>query len=194
MGSAVRVKHQALWSVAGGIGFAESGDSKVHILSGRQMPGNDLAGKKVNDNTEVIPFSAGAQISNIAYPNKIRGALSKALPEMIGTDGVIGTAEIMFGMSSRHFRQMHRAHQAVHSSDADADAIVALEDMMDFVGAKALVVISINIKDKASKILIKRNTGSRRGIKMFIVSASVDIQDTTKGLDAMLKTKPVDSV
>ena len=89
---------------------------------------------------------------------------------------------------------MHRAHQAVHSSNADADAIVTLEDMMDFIGAKAFVIISINRKDKAPNILIKRNTGSRRRIKMLVVSASIDIQDTAKRLNTMLKTEPVDSV
>ena len=89
---------------------------------------------------------------------------------------------------------MHRAHQAVHSSNADADAIVTLEDMVDFIGAKAFVIISINSKDKASKILIKRNTGSGRRIKMLVVSASIDIQDTAKRLSTVLKTEPVDSV
>lgn len=70
---------------------------------------------------------------------------------------------------------MHRAHQAVHSSDTDADAIVTLEDMVDLIGAKAFVIISINRKDKPPNILIERNTGSRRRIKMFVVSASIDI-------------------
>lgn len=60
------------------------------------MPCNDLAGKKVNDNAEIIPFSTSPQISDVAYPNKIRGVLSKALPKMVGTKTVIGTAEIIF--------------------------------------------------------------------------------------------------
>ena len=67
------------------------------------MPCNDLAGKKVNDNTKIVPFSASPQISNITHPNKIRGILSEALPETVGTEAVIGTAEIMSGVSSRHF-------------------------------------------------------------------------------------------
>ncbi len=79
---------------------------------------------------------------------------------------------------------MHRAHQAVHSFNADVDAIVTLEDMVDFIGAK----------DKAPEILVKRNTGSGRRIKMLVVSASIDKQDTAKRLNTMLKTEPVDSV
>lgn len=74
---------------------------------------------------------------------------------------------------------MHRAHQAVHSSNADAGAIVTLEDMVDFIGAKAFVIISINSKDKAPEILIKRNTGSGRRIKMLVVSASIDYTSTS---------------
>lgn len=67
------------------------------------MPGNNLTGKKVNDNAKVIPFSASPQISDVAHPNKIRGILSEALPKMVGTKPVIGTAEIIFWVSSRHF-------------------------------------------------------------------------------------------
>ena len=103
MSSTVRVKHQPLGSAAGGIRFAESSGRKLHILFRRQVPSNDLAGKKINDNTKIAPFSASPQISNITHPNKIRGILSKALPEMVGTKAVIGTVEIMSGVSSRHF-------------------------------------------------------------------------------------------
>lgn len=103
LSSTVRVKHQTLGSAAGGISFTESSDRKVHILFGRQVPSNDLAGKKVNDNAKIIPFSASPQISNITHPNKIRGILSKALAETVGTKAVIGTTEIMSGVSSRHF-------------------------------------------------------------------------------------------
>jgi hypothetical protein len=66
--------------------------------------------------------------------------------------------------------------------------------MVDLIGAQAFVIISINSKDKAPKLLIERNTGSSRRIKMLVVSASIDLQDTAKRNNTMLKTKSVDSV
>lgn len=47
---------------------------------------------------------------------------------------------------SRHLRQNHAAHQPVHSSDADADAIVTLQYIFDLICAKAFIVISIYVQ------------------------------------------------
>ena len=46
-------------------------------------------------------------------------------------------------------------------SNTDADATVTLEDMVDFIGAKAFVIISINSKDKAPDKNLLRETRER---------------------------------
>ena len=58
---------------------------------------------------------------------------------------VIGFIMIM-RFYSRHLRQNHAAHQPVHSSDADADAIVTLQYIFDLICAKAFIVISIYVQ------------------------------------------------
>lgn len=61
------------------------------------MPGNDLSGVQIHYNTEVIPFSACSDVSNIANPYKVRSFLVKVLLQMIA-------AVLVFRMSAGNRR------------------------------------------------------------------------------------------
>ena len=96
-----------------------------------------------------------------------------------------------FRFIGRHFRKVHAFHQAVHSADADVNAIIALENELYFVGSEAFVIIGVDMKDKAFETLVFRYARSGSAAEMLIKGTSVDVKHTAKGFDVMLKAKPV---
>ena len=88
----------------------------------------------------------------------------------------------------RHTRELERSHQAVHSFDADIDAIITLQNIGDFICTKTFVIIGINLKNQSGDLLIFFGADSGFRMIMFIIRTSVDIQHFAKKLDAMLET------
>lgn len=83
LGAAVGMEDETVRSLAGCIGALESSHHEIGVGPGRDMPGNDLAGKEVDDDAEIIPFPGNANIRNIACPHEIRGFLAELLMQMI---------------------------------------------------------------------------------------------------------------
>ena len=143
------------------------------------MPGNHLPGKQVDDHAELIPLIACPEIGDVAGPDKIWGVLNKLLLQMVFAFPSICAAAVRFRFFCGHFRKFHTAHQAVHSPDADDYAIVTLKDMPDFVCARALVIIRIDMQDRTPEFLVLRSTGSRSCSEMLVISTPVETQNPT---------------
>ena len=94
----------------------------------------------------------------------------------------------------RHFWQLQLFHQAVHSSDTDVYAIITLKDICDFVSAEPLVVISIDMKNERSNILIFFNTRRGFGRKMLVIGTPVYSENLAQYLNAMLEAELMYSV
>ena len=73
-----------------------------------------------------------------------------------------------------HFRKLQVFHQAVHSSDADGNAIVTLKYIGDFIGTKPLVVVSINLQNKFCDFLVFFGAVSWFGTVVLIIGASIN--------------------
>lgn len=66
--------------------------------------------------------------------------------------------------------------------------------MCDFVCAKPLVVISINVENEGSNVLVFLNPRSGPGREVLVIGASVDAKNPAEGLDAVLKAEFVDGI
>ena len=69
------------------------------------------------------------------------------LLEMIGTSAV-------FIVFVRMKRLLGRIEEAVHSSDADVNAIITPKNMGDFICSKPFVIVGIDVKNLGSNHLI----------------------------------------
>lgn len=69
--------------------------------------------------------------------------------------------------------QLQMFHQAVHPSGTGGNAIITLKDISGFVGAEALVVIRINMKNQGGQALVLLDAGRGFCGKMLIISAAV---------------------
>ncbi len=105
---------------------------------------------------------------------------------MIGTDSVVRMAAANHRFCGRHLGQLQRFHQSVHSSDTDMDAIITLENKGNFICSGPLVVVGVNMENQRRNVWILPDTGRRFSRKMFVVSASVDIEDPAERFDAVL--------
>lgn len=157
------------------------------------MPANDLPGEQVHDNAQVTERAVHLDIGKIARPDEIWSLLVELLMEMIAAFSLIHVPAIT-RLAGGDLGEIHRSHQPVHSTYADVNAIVTLENVSDLVGADSLVVISIDLKDDPLDILILLDAGSRNLAEMLVVSAPVNLQDAAQGLDRMLETQLVDGV
>ena len=50
----------------------------------------------------------------------------------------------VFWPVSGHFGELHAVYQAVHSADADVNAIITLENELHLIGTKAFIIISVD--------------------------------------------------
>ena len=73
----------------------------------------------------------------------------KLLLKVIGAIATIWILIMFAGLFCGHFRKLQSFHQAVHSSDADGNAIVTLKYIGDFIGAKPFVITSVNLQKSA---------------------------------------------
>ena len=73
-------------------------------------------------------------------------------------------------------------------------AIITLQNHSSFICAKPFMVVSINMEDQRSNVLILLYTGSRGGGEMLIVSTSVNLQNPAKRFYAMLEPKLMNSI
>ena len=158
------------------------------------MPADDLSGKQIHDDAEIIPFSVDADIGKVTGPDKIRCFLSEILFQMIGTFTVFSTFSRMKGLFGGRFWKSHAAHQPVHSPDADVNAIITLKNVSNLVCSETFIIVRIDLKDDAFDVLVFFDSGSKVFAEVLIISASVDFQDTAESLDVVLKAELMDSV
>ena len=84
-------------------------------------PGDCLV---IND-TKVIPLTSGFEICKITCPDQVGSFLMKGLMQVISiTAGQLFWARNGFWFYCGYRRKLHGMHQAVHSTDADENAIV----------------------------------------------------------------------
>ena len=190
----VGVEHQAIRASAEGIGFPKGFDHQFAVGSRGQFPGDDFPGEEIHDNTKVIPLAGGFQIGDITYPDQVRRFLIKLLVQMIMISPVIMLCGAVMRFVCGHGGQLHGVHQAVHSSDADVDAIVALEDIGDLVGSDTFVTVGVDLQDRLLDALVFFDPGSGFGIEVLVISASIHVQNTAERLDAVLETELMDRV
>ena len=120
------MKHQAIRCISFLISLLEGCDYQVGIRFSGQMPCDDFSGKQIHDNAQIIPFPACFDIGDVTYPDQIRGFLVKILVQMVRASAVIGMCYVVFWLLCGHLRKLQFFHQAVHSADADVDAIITL--------------------------------------------------------------------
>jgi len=130
-------------------GILKGGQDKEYIRFSGEVPANDLSGKQVDDDTEIIPLAGSLYVRKIADPRKIRSVLSKHLVQVVRTLGVIRVRAFNERLARRHLREIHRSHQAVHSADADVDAMITIQNVSDLVSAEALIIIREYLKDNS---------------------------------------------
>ena len=88
-----------------------------------------------------------------------------------------------------HRWKLHGTHQAVHSTDADTNAIVTTKEICDFISTDAFIVVSVNVQNHLFDVLILNGSGRRQRIKMFVISAAVYVEYTAEGFDIVLESK-----
>ena len=89
----------------------------------------------------------------------------------------------------RHAWKPESFHQSVHSSDADAYAIITLKDVSNFIGTKTFSVVNVNLKNQHGDLLIYFGAISRLGMVMLVISASVNAENSAKSFDIVLQTQ-----
>ena len=123
--SSIRVKHQSSWTVSGIICFLKGLDDQIRIGFGWYIPGDNLSGKKIHNDTKIIPLTSGFEIRKITCPDQVGSFLMKVLMQVISiTTRRLFWARNGFWFYCGHRWKLHGTHQAVHSTDADTNAIV----------------------------------------------------------------------
>lgn len=89
---------------------------------------------------------------------------------------------------------MQGFHQAVHSADADFNAIVALENNGDFVRPEALVVLGVYEENDLFNTLILYAARSRFRVKVLVIGTAVYSEHTAQRFDIMLVPELVNSL
>ena len=105
-------------------------------------------------NAKIVPFTGCFDVCKITNPDKIRSLLVEILLEMIDALAVFIVFVRMKRLLGRHLWQLKRFHQAVHSSDADVNAIITPKNMGDFICSKPFVIVGIDVKNLGSNHLI----------------------------------------
>ena len=77
-------------------------------------------------------------------------------------------------------RKLQSFHQAVHSSDADDNAIVTLKYIGDFIDAKPFVITSVNLQNKSCDFLVFFGAISWLCGEVFTIRASVNTKNFAK--------------
>ena len=190
----VGVEHQAVRVSAEGISFPEGLDHQFAVGSWGQFPRDDFPGEEIHDNAKVVPLAGGFQIGDVAYPDQIRRFLIELLVQVVVISPVITFCGAVMRFVRGHGGQLHGAHQAVHSTDADVNAIVTLKDVCDLISSDTFVAVSVDLQDCLLDALVFFDPGSRLGIEVLIVSASIHVQDAAERFDAVLKTELMYSV
>lgn len=193
LGSLVGMKDKTVFDLPFLIGLAECGHGQLNIMFFGNVPTNDLPGKEIHDNTEVVPVTIDFDICKIAGPDKVRSFLIELLMQVIAAFAVVYML-VSVRFIRGHLGKFHRVHQAVHSSDTDLNAIITFENIGDLISSKTFVIVRVDLKNHPLNILVFLNSGSRFGIKMLIVGAAVYVQDSAQGFDSMLKSEFMNSV
>lgn len=94
----------------------------------------------------------------------------------------------------RHAWKPKSFHQSVHSSDADAYAIITLKDVSNFIGTKTFSVVNVNLKNQLGDLLIYFGAISRLGMVMLVISASVNAENSAKSFDIVLQTQLMNGI
>ena len=88
-------------------------------------------------------------------------------------------------LDSAHFRQVHIFHQSLHSADADIYAIITLKTNLNFISTKTLFRFCIKFKNTFTYMPVFFFTIAVLVIYVFVISASVNVENTAKCCDSM---------
>ena len=80
---------------------------------------------------------------------------------------------VVFWFICGHLRELQFFHQAVHSANADVNAIITLQKVSNLIGTKTLVVIRINVQDQGSDVLVFTRARCRLGTEVLVIGTSV---------------------
>ena len=188
------MEHQAIRASSERISFLEGLDHQFTVGPRGQFPGDDLPGEEIHDNTKVIPLTCDFQVGDVACPDQVRRFLIELLIQMVVISPVIAFCGAVMRFVRRHGGQLHGAHQAVHSTDTDVNAIVTLEDIGDLISSDTFVAVGIDLQDRLLYALVFFDPGSGFGIEVLVISASIHVQNTAERLDAVLETELMYSV
>jgi HPt (histidine-containing phosphotransfer) domain-containing protein len=75
---------------------------------------------------------------------------------------------------------------------ADVYAIITLKTGANFFGAQALVAVSVDLQDTLAELNIFLLPTGWHGTDVFVIGASVDVQNPAKNGDGMLTRKRLD--
>lgn len=85
-------------------------------------------------------------------------------------------------------------HQSVHPSDADAYAIVTPENVGDFISAQPFVIIRMDMENQRSNMLVLPDAWGGFSREMFVISASVALENTAERFNIVLETQLMNGV
>ena len=100
------MEHEAAGGVPFFISLFKGAHNQLRVRSGGDIPGDDLSGKQIHYNAQIIPFTACLDISNVAGPDEVGSLLAKLLLKMIGTVPVVCVPVVNCGFRSGHLWQL----------------------------------------------------------------------------------------
>ena len=127
MSAAIRMKQESLRTVTAPISLLESVDDKLSIGLVRELPRDNLSGKKFNDDAKIVPFRANFEVSDVASPNSVWFVrIEFALEEILEIAGG-SFSRLSRNFAGRNFGQVHRFNEATNSGLPDFKAIFTLQ-------------------------------------------------------------------
>lgn len=181
------MEHKRVTDITDFVSFPECRHHQFNIRPGRYIPAYYFPGKQINYNTEIEPLSVCFYVSKVTGPDKVWCLLVELLFQMVMAYAVIRIFSTLKRLAGGHFGKFHAAHQPVHSANADADAIIAPEDVRNLVCPKTFVIVRIDLKNDSLNVLVLLNSGGKILAEMLVISAPVYIEYTAKRFNVMLK-------
>lgn len=145
LAASVGVKNNTFWFSPGCDGGIKCVNRQLCINPWRNLVRDDLSCIQIHYCTEIKVPRTDAYVRKIAHPSRVRSRLIELLRQNIIAISVfvfMWTARLK-RLNSTHLGQIHGFHQAVHSSAADAYAIITLQAQGDFAAAEPLVCLGI---------------------------------------------------
>ena len=158
------------------------------------MPRDYLPGEQVNNYAQIIPFPASPDIREITDPDKIRSLLCKELFQVILAVALACRRVNEMGLNGGHSRQLHGFYQAVHSADADFNAIITFQYIGNLVSTESFLVVSVDVEYVGFNDLVFQTSGCRSRMEVLVVCTAVYTQDFAQDFDVVLESELMNGV